>query len=203
MADTMQLSMFSSEAPLANHFQSPGSEADWLTSVVTWHSNFVGLLSALAPSGSFGKMSPVCSVWTGEGLLPPSSAGFQNAGMVSPTECWTLSLSEFTGLDGLSLNDDGVCSLSDILETGDVPQRYYLSATACRGILRRAAKRGKELSTLLHRALSVVAGASRGAATHEGKTQLLQSIPVALQAPLVRTAKPLGQRHRRTPKTDC
>jgi hypothetical protein len=36
-------------------------------------------------------------------------------------------------------------SLSDILETGDVPRRYFLSATACRGILRRAEKRGREL----------------------------------------------------------
>jgi hypothetical protein len=43
--------------------------------------------------------------------------------------------------------------LSDILETGDVPQRYFLSATACKGILRRAAKRGKELPEPLMRAL--------------------------------------------------
>ena len=51
-----------------------------------------------------------------------------------------------------------VCSLSAILETGDVPRRYYLSAKACRGILRRAAKRGKELPIQLHRALVQVAG---------------------------------------------
>jgi hypothetical protein len=60
-------------------------------------------------------------------------------------------------LDGLSLKDDGVCSLSDILETGDVPQRYYLSAKACAGILRRAAKRDKELPAQLQRALEQVA----------------------------------------------
>jgi hypothetical protein len=64
---------------------------------------------------------------------------------------------EWTGLDRLSLNDDGVCSLSDILETGDVPQRYYLSAKACKGILRRADKRGKELPPQLARALQAVA----------------------------------------------
>jgi hypothetical protein len=67
-------------------------------------------------------------------------------------------MSEWTGLDGLSLNDDGVCSLSDILETGDVPRQYYLSAKACRGILRRAGKRGKELPPQLARALQAVAG---------------------------------------------
>ena len=64
---------------------------------------------------------------------------------------------EWTGLDGLSLNDDGVCSLSDILETGDVPRRFYLSAKACKGILRRAEKRGKDLPSALRCALEVTA----------------------------------------------
>jgi hypothetical protein len=50
-----------------------------------------------------------------------------------------------------------VCSLSDTLETGDVPQRFYLSATACRGILRRAERRGKELPQSLAQALRSVA----------------------------------------------
>jgi hypothetical protein len=44
-------------------------------------------------------------------------------------------------------------SLSDILETGDVPQRFYLSARACQGILRRAEKRGKSLPHSLRDAL--------------------------------------------------
>jgi hypothetical protein len=64
-------------------------------------------------------------------------------------------------LDGLSLKDEGVCSLSDILETGAVPQRYYLSPKACSGILRRAAKRGKELPPQLAAALQAVAGLER------------------------------------------
>jgi L-rhamnose mutarotase len=58
----------------------------------------------------------------------------------------------------LFLKDDGVCSLSDILETGDVPQRYYLSAKACQGILRRAGNRGKELPSALKMGLEMVAG---------------------------------------------
>ena len=153
----MQLSMFSSAELPANRSASPDSEKVWMTSVVTWRSNFVSLLAALAPNGSYGRTSPVCSAWTAGELSPPSSEGWQNAGMVSPTECWTLSLSESTGLDGLSLNDDGVCSLSDVLETGDVPPQYYLSARACRGILRRAVNRGKDLPMMLHRALSAVA----------------------------------------------
>jgi hypothetical protein len=70
--------------------------------------------------------------------------------MGSPTECLTLSSSEWP-------NDAAVCSLSDILETGDVPLRFFLSATACRGILRRAEKRGKELPSALACALKETA----------------------------------------------
>jgi hypothetical protein len=69
----------------------------------------------------------------------------------------TLSTCEWTALPEQFPSDDGVCSLSDILETGDVPQRYYLSARACSGILRRAGKRGKELPSQLRLALEQVA----------------------------------------------
>ncbi|KVK90315.1 hypothetical protein WS93_35815 [Burkholderia cepacia] len=61
----------------------------------------------------------------------------------------TLSTSEWP-------SDAVVCSLSDTLETGDVPQQYLLSAKACSGILRRAAKRGKELPRPLAHALAAV-----------------------------------------------
>jgi hypothetical protein len=46
--------------------------------------------------------------------------------------------------------------LSDTLETGDLPQRFFLSATACQGILRRAEKRGKVLPPMLEKALKSV-----------------------------------------------
>lgn len=43
--------------------------------------------------------------------------------------------------------------LSEILEWEAVPEKYYLSARACEGILRRAEKRGKKLPDLLRKAL--------------------------------------------------
>jgi hypothetical protein len=49
-------------------------------------------------------------------------------------------------------------SLSDVLETGDVPPRFSLSEKACAGILRRAENRGKELPELLLQALSLSTG---------------------------------------------
>jgi hypothetical protein len=48
-------------------------------------------------------------------------------------------------------------SLSRVLETGELPQRFYLSAKACSGILRRAAKRGKALPPMLEKALKQAA----------------------------------------------
>jgi hypothetical protein len=66
--------------------------------------------------------------------------------MVAPGECWTLSSSECPSGAVAS-------SLSDILETGGVPQRYFLSAKACAGILRRAAKRGNKVPEILAAAL--------------------------------------------------
>jgi hypothetical protein len=70
--------------------------------------------------------------------------------MGSPTECLTLNTSEWP-------SDAVVCSLSDTLETGVVPQRFFLSAKACEGILRRAAKRNKKLPPALEAALRQVA----------------------------------------------
>jgi hypothetical protein len=66
--------------------------------------------------------------------------------MGSHTECLTLNISEWP-------SDADVCSLSDTLETGDLPQRYFLSPRACQGILRRAEKRGKKLPEALFQAL--------------------------------------------------
>lgn len=66
--------------------------------------------------------------------------------MGSPGECLTLAISE-------SPSAAVACSLSAILETGDVPQRYCLSPKACQGLLRRAEARGKALPPALERAL--------------------------------------------------
>jgi hypothetical protein len=54
-------------------------------------------------------------------------------------------------------NDAAVCSLSQVLEQTSIPQRFFLSSTACAGILRRAEKRGKQLPQQLQDALMAVA----------------------------------------------
>jgi hypothetical protein len=78
--------------------------------------------------------------------------------MGTPTAFWTLNTVEHLSTLEPSRNDESVCSLSDILEAGDVPQRYFLTPKACAGILLRAAKRGKKLPELLETALAQVSG---------------------------------------------
>lgn len=57
----------------------------------------------------------------------------------------TLNIGEYPREENVSL-------LSWILQA-DAPEKYYLSAKACRGILIRASRRGKKLPELLENAL--------------------------------------------------
>ncbi len=69
---------------------------------------------------------------------------------------------------GRCLNVAGGSSLSDILEKGPIPPRFFLSAKAAAGILRRAEKRGKKLPEALEQALrAVVELTARGGVSPE------------------------------------
>ena len=154
---------FWSEEPLVSPSALQDSEKDWMTRVATSCSPILPLLASIGPDGWFGRTSPACYPVTEDSTLPAYFEGWANAGMGSPTEFLTLNTLEFH-----SAAD--ACSLSDILETGDLPQRFFLSATACQGILRRAEKRGKQLPTQLHHALQVMAGALSELETADAKT---------------------------------
>lgn len=159
----MQELMFSLEEPHVRRSASPDFERGLLTLEATSPLRFLGLLQNIAPAGFCGKTSPeFCQ--TRPGLLAPSSLGWQNSGMGSPTAFLTLNTSEWPSAAV-------VCSLSDVLEdSGSVPPRFYLSAKACAGILRRAEKRGKDLPTMLHHALAQVAVALNAPEKPEDKT---------------------------------
>jgi hypothetical protein len=126
---------------------------DWMESGQDFGSSSFELLRSLNRAGLLSRTSLDCYPPMESGTLPPSFQGWQNAGIWGPTGFLTLNTSEFP-------NDAGVCLLSDVLETGKVPQKYYLSARAARGILRRAEKRGRELPPLLREALQQVAGST-------------------------------------------
>jgi hypothetical protein len=143
-----QLTFWSEELP-AKHSALQDSDEEWMTSVVNSPLSLSDWLHAYARAGSSGKMSPVFCPAQEDETLVPSSGRWANSGMGMPTECWTLSSSE-------SHNAAVECSLSDTLETGVLPRRFYLSAKACAGILRRADKRGKALPPNLESALRSV-----------------------------------------------
>lgn len=78
-----------------------------------------------------------------------------------PTECLTLNTREFPDFqaqsrsaDGAFSSSDTVAGLTEVLWTGSIPLRYYLTEKACRGILRRAENRGKTLPDILRKALT-------------------------------------------------
>ena len=81
----------------------------------------------------------------------PFTGPWPPAGMMSHGVVWTVSSSVWP-------KDAAVCSLSAILEE-NVHPKYSLSPKACRGILRRAARRGRELPRALYHALSAASGA--------------------------------------------
>ena len=70
---------------------------------------------------------------------------------------------------GVSPNDARGSSLSQILQD-DPPRKYYLSKTACLGILRRAEARGKELPPQLRDALILQAGLAPSDSTDTTET---------------------------------
>ena len=137
---------FLSEEPHANPSQSWDFAEDLMTRAEISCSPILPSLHDAAPAGWFGRTSPASCLQTEDGILEPSLGRWANSGMGSPTECLTLNTSEWPSAAA-------VCSLSDVLEDGDVPQRFFLSAAACRGILHRAEKRGKTLPSALHAAL--------------------------------------------------
>ncbi len=139
-----QLTLFVEDSP-ARMSQLPENGRDLLASGLDYGASLHELLRNLSRDGSWLKMSPVFYPRIKGETLKPSSVKWSKAGMAFAGGYLTLNISELP-------RDAGVCSLSEVLET-DAPQKYYLSAKACAGILCRAEKRGKELPETLKYAL--------------------------------------------------
>src|SRR5574341_920915 len=88
----------------------------------------------------FGRMFPDYSLSAAAGISSRSSLRWTGSGILERGQFLKLSTSESPSAGGGSSG----CSLGDILEP-DVPLKYYLSARACAGILRRAGRRGRTL----------------------------------------------------------
>jgi hypothetical protein len=125
----------------------PETVLDWMASGAGSGTSSVASLVRSLPVGFLSKTSLAFYPATTDETWGSSFKGWRNSGTGGPTGCLTLDTSEFP-------SDAGECSLSDILETpGPHLERYFLSVRACRGILRRAEKRGRELPPSLKSAL--------------------------------------------------
>lgn len=155
---------FSPEEAPARTSPSPASGGDSPTEPgALSHSSMLDWWESYVPAFSSGRMSLAFFPLGEDATLPPSFDGWTSWGMGSPGGFWTCNGPEWTApcrAEGggasraPSPSDATVCGLSDLLEPPEcVPEKYYLSATACRGILRRAEKRGKVLPRLLDIAL--------------------------------------------------
>ena len=139
-------------------------------------------LFAHTPSGWSGKMSPAFYRVGKEAILPPSyrcssdgKSGSQTESGERPDsspeppdasawvgECLTLNIPEFNNFQGRSRSEGVVSSLSEVLVRGKIAQKFFLTAKCAEGMLRRVAKRGKQLPAMLERALKALVGASAG-----------------------------------------
>ena len=145
----------------------------------------------------YGKTSPEPSAATPDATLQqwltqwrgwkePEShpkAGARKAAPSAPKQWSSGQLSTRSGSEWRS--GAVACSLSQILETGEIDPQYFLSPKACAGILRRAEKRGKTLPTALLHALQAVAGVLNAPAIPEAKAPLSQSPSLCADAKVV------------------
>ena len=142
-----QLTLLSEEA-LAKLSASQDCGRRWTIREASSCSDISELAIELIQNGSCGKTSPGYFPRITDALSAHSLRPWPNSGLMAGPlgECWTLNSSEWP-------SDADVSTLSSTLETGDVPRRYFLSARACAGIIRRAGKRGKPLPADLMQAL--------------------------------------------------
>lgn len=140
----MEMSTSSSAEVLASPSQSQETEKVLAAQAVLC-GNTSDVFEKLSQLGSCGKTSRVRFRHRRGKISDACSSPWLNSGMVCLGEFLTLNISEYP-------KHAEECMLSDILET-TVPSRYFLTAKACQGILRRCAKVGRPLPSQMKKAL--------------------------------------------------
>ena len=103
-------------------------------------------------------LEEICKVKDERASVPRPTGGVNGEIAVASWETGIQSLGEFSMQSfGERPNAAAVSRLSQILEVSPHP-KYYLSETACMGILRRAAKRGVEIKPILKAVLMKQSG---------------------------------------------
>ena len=138
------------------------------------------LFGKTSPASSRRKTTPSAASSEGcSGAMKPlrlkAGSGIRQAFSVAKPSEWvgessTPNTSPWLSGVGESFSLPCLVNLSQVLESGPVHQRYFLSAKACSGILRRAERRGKALPEQLRLALQAVVEASSDAGSLEDRT---------------------------------
>lgn len=112
--------------------------------------NFLDFLRKHAPEFASSKtFKGFCLRMEGE-ISKSSYDRWPNSGMLWDGVCLTAKVSE-------SPNHVKESSLWDAIEKGSVPQKYFLSANAAQGMLRRVDRMGRNLFPHLRQALEILA----------------------------------------------
>ena len=113
---------------------------------------FLNLLDSLkkdVPEFSSSRTFQASSLATEEEISKSSFERWPASGMAWDGVCLTAGISE-------SPSHASESTLSGVIETGEVPDRYFLSPNAARGILRRTDRMGRSLFPPLRRALEIL-----------------------------------------------
>jgi len=146
-------STFWSAGLLANPIPSLETGPDLMTLAARSPLPLRDWLAVFVHAGSSGRTSSVFCQADEAGTSTPSSGRWESSGIHVAGGSWTLPTSE-------APSDAVVSSLSAILETGAVPQRYFLNPVQCGEIMRRANARGKKMPGALRATLEMIASRS-------------------------------------------
>ena len=127
----------------ANAQDLEATSPDCFMSLLDW-------LEKASPELFFSKTLRAYSVPTEEKILASCSQRWPSSGILSDGVLLTANTSEYPSQGRGS-------TLSDVVETGAVPEKYFLSPNAARGILRRADRMGRNLRPHFRTSLEILA----------------------------------------------
>ena len=111
--------------------------------------SLLGYLKKDVPEFSSSRTFQVSSLATEEEILKSSYERWPTSGMAWDGVCLTAGISECPSHVSES-------TLSGAIETGEAPERYFLSPNAARGIIRRSDRMGRNLFPPLRNALEIL-----------------------------------------------
>ncbi len=150
----MQMSLFQTSGPEASRARM-SRWREWARELglkgksLDSFSSLLDFLKGVSPEFCSSRTLRVFSLATKDETSESSFERWPTSGMASDGACLTAGISESPNLARES-------TLLDAIETGEVPQRYFLSPNAAKGMLRRTDQMGRNLFPPLRRSLEIL-----------------------------------------------